>query len=258
LINHVRTLLLNRRREGHRLTEAGEEYIPAEYVPKTLTAALRLIHSSLFGGNPDRLFLNYRMRQIMQLIHATPLAGDLLVDDPRITYLPFKDDFFDGVFRTHVVQIAGTARQFDIIGEHVSNMGTGLSRQVWDVIVEADDEVTVVKRRGVVTTAVTSVVDDSPVELIGSGLRLFLHGAEEGTQLRIESFARPAFDVATVLSGTAAVLGQHGIDDIFPPIATGPVAVWKRIWNDHPDAMMKFAAMLLATAYRTAQMPQES
>lgn len=257
MINHVRTLLLNRGRDGHSVQEAGEEYIQEGFIPRQLTAPLRLIRNTLFGGVPDRLFMNYRMRQIMQLMHATELANDISVEDPRITYLPFKQDFFNDVFKATISRTAGPTWRFNVIGEHVSNMSSGLSRQVWELSILEGGEVTVTKRRGVAETRSHYVVTDIPVPLHGSDLQIYLHGAPAGTSLLIESLARPAFDIATVLSSTAVVIEQYGFDEIFPTIATEPVATWKRIWLEHPDAAMRFTAMLLAVAHRTSQLPQE-
>jgi hypothetical protein len=257
MINYVRTLLLNHGRDGHSVQEAGEEYIQEGFIPRQLTAPLRLIRNTLFGSVPDRLFMNYRMRQIMQLMHATELANDISVEDPRITYLPFKQDFFNDVFKAAISRTAGPTWRYTVIGEHVSNMSSGLSRQVWELSILEGGEVVVTKRRGVVETRSHYVITDTPVPLHGSDLQIYLHGAPTGTSLRIESLARPAFDIATVLSSTVAVIEQYGFDEIFPATATEPVATWKRIWLAHPDAAMRFTAVLLAIGYRTSQLPQE-
>lgn len=257
MINHVRTLLLNCGRNGHSVQEAGEEYIQAGFIPRRLTSPLQLIRNTLFGGVPDRLFMNYRMRQIMQLMHATVLVSDITEDDQRITYLPFKQDFFDTVFKAVVTQVDGPACRVDVVGEHTANMSSGLSRQLWDVSVLEGGNITIVKRRGVAETRNQHITADVAVPLHGSDMKIYLHNAVAGTVLRIESLARPAFDVATVLTGTAAVIEQYGFDEIFPTISVEPVATWKRIWLEHPDAAMRFTAMLLAIAYRTSQLPQE-
>ncbi len=246
---------MNRGRDGFNLTDAGEEYIPDDFIPRALNRPLSLVHSTLFGNNPDRLFMNYRMRQIMQLMHATPLTEDIVADDARLTYLPFKSDLFDQAFKLTVTRLAGPALQLHVTGEHVSNMSLGLSRQLWDVTVAEAATVVVTKRRG--TPETREFPQGQPVPLIGSGLKVFLQSAPVGYQVQIESMARPELDVASVLSGTAAALGEYGLGDIFPSMPPEPVATWYRIWNEHPASAMKFTAMLLAIAYRISQMPQE-
>lgn len=257
MINHVRTLLMNRGREGHPLTESGEEYIPYEYVPHVLNRTLLLVQQVLFGNNPDRLFLNYRMRQIMQMMHATPLADDLLVDDKRITYLPFKKDLFDDVFRLTVTQVAGPEVVVHIRGEHVANMSSGLTRQLWDVEVLGAGVVKVIKRLGKPQEVVVTITRDEPVPLIGSDIKIYLHDAPVGYQARIEAVARPELDISQALSNISMGLGENGLTDIFPTIASEPLVTWKRIWNDHTDAAVRFTALLLAIAYRISQLPQE-
>ena len=256
MVNHVRTLLMNRGREGHRLTDPGEEYIPANYRVRIVDRPLALLRTTLFGNNPDRLFLNYRMRQLMQVIHATQLAPDLLLDDARITYLPFHDDLFTDAFRVRVTQPPGQQLPVDVTGTHVANMSAGLTTQAWDVSVGGDGAVTVVSLLGAPDSRDLTVINDSPVPLHGSALQLYLHGATTGTRFRVDSAARPELDIAAVLNNTAAAMGQQGLSGLLPVVAGSPLITWQRIWNAHPDAVVKFAAMLLAIAYRTSQMPQ--
>ena len=94
MINHVRTFIINTGRNGHGLDEPGEEFIDTDFVPRHLPPGMASIHRVLFGGVSDRLFMNYRIRQIMQIMHATPLEQDIYIPDNRVTYLPFKDDLF--------------------------------------------------------------------------------------------------------------------------------------------------------------------
>ena len=104
MLNKVRTLLMNRGREGHDLRLPGEEYIPADFVRRVQPVWLRRIYARLFGANPDRLFINYRMRQLMQLIHATPLSEFVAADVADLTYLPFRDELNDSLFRQIVTR----------------------------------------------------------------------------------------------------------------------------------------------------------
>jgi hypothetical protein len=83
--------------DGHGIDELGEEFIDPLFVPRHLPPGMQSMHRILFGSVRDRLFMNYRMRQIMQIMHASPLEQDLLVQDSRITYLPFKPDLFNVV-----------------------------------------------------------------------------------------------------------------------------------------------------------------
>lgn len=85
MINHIRTLLLNRTADDS--TEIGDEYVPSSFRAKELTPRLAAIRATIFGATPDRLMLNYRLYQLMAAAHESSLAGMLTLADPRITYL---------------------------------------------------------------------------------------------------------------------------------------------------------------------------
>lgn len=258
MINHVRTLLLNRGREGHPLTEYGEEYVSPSFIPRVLNRPMQTVRTMLFGSKPDRLFLNYRMRQIMELMHATPLAEDILADDSRITYLPFKDDLFDQAFQPQITHIAGPDVRVHVTGSHVVNMSSGLSRQLWDIKVTATGEATIQKRYGHRESLVASFAGDIGIVLPGSQIRVFLHNAPVGYFMQVAAAARPEQDISQVLTSIVGSLGDGGLSDIFPMNAPDPVATWHRIWLNHNMAAMRYTALLLSVAYRTAQLPQET
>lgn len=90
MINHARTLLLN---DKALPDELGEEFVP-EFAPLYLPRSLDRVHKILFGKQPIRQELNYKLRCIMQLLHATELAEFVLQLDPRVTYLPFDEVFW--------------------------------------------------------------------------------------------------------------------------------------------------------------------
>lgn len=93
MINHARTLLLNL--SGiikPDSTYFGEEYVPSGYVKLDYNPRLLLLRSLLFGRNPDRAKINYRLRELLNLVHSIPeFEAYLLNLDSRITYWPSKD-----------------------------------------------------------------------------------------------------------------------------------------------------------------------
>ncbi len=191
----------------------------------------------------------------MQLLHATQLAVDVLATDSRVTYLPFKPELFDTAFQTVVTVVGDSTIKPSIAGEHTANMSLGLARQLWALEVLENGIVAVTKRRGNVETQQFPI--DKSIQLPGSNLQVFLYSAPAGYKVLIEATARPVMDVGSLLTAAVATLGAHGADEIFPLLAPEPVATWRRIWVEHPTSVMRFAAMLLAMAYRTEQLPQE-
>ena len=257
MINHVRTLLLNRGQDGYGLDTFGEEYVPADFRPRKLSIPLSLAHRTLFGGQPDRLYINYRLRQIMALMHATPLAQDVLAKDSRVTYLPFKDDLFDDAFKIELHRVSGPALTIHVAGSHTTNLSSGIVQQLWDVEVTDLGVATVSKRRQPFITETHDFDEKTPVPLPGSSLRVHLHDAPIGYRVQIKSSARPTLDVAEVLRQLTRSFGERGLQEVFPPLAPEPVATWARIWNESHLSALRFTALLLAFAERIEQMPQE-
>ncbi len=88
MINHSRTLLLNALPAPG---IAGEEYIPPEYKVRTVPPYLDQIRKILIGNNVNREVQNYRVRQLMTLLHSTSLSKYVYTMDPRVTYWPTID-----------------------------------------------------------------------------------------------------------------------------------------------------------------------
>lgn len=261
MVNHVRTLLMNRGREGHGLDQPGEEFVYDKFKPRVLTPGLLTAHRILFGGQPDRLFVMFRMRQLMQLIHSSPLANDVLVKDPRITYLPFDDEMFSELF-TRTITIRGNGNPLDlhIYGNHVVDMQRGVAEQVWDVFVNGDDPVIANRSTGETRYSVLEAgILRAPLH--GTDLHLHVRSVflKSTDNTRIVSRARPDGDLATLMQALQDTLGQSGLSDIFKSPLVEPYTTWYSIYNDAAQPFaMRMAALLLAMAERTESLPQAS
>jgi len=86
VVNHIRTLLLNARSESSNVP--GEEYVDRAFRPVQLSTLLRRVRTLIFGSKPSRVDLNFRLRQIMMLLHTASLEQYVVVPDSRITYWP--------------------------------------------------------------------------------------------------------------------------------------------------------------------------
>lgn len=256
MINHVRTLLMNRGREGTPLTSPGEEYIPDDFVPRKLNTTLSLAHVALFGTNPDRMYVNYIMRQLMILIHATPLAPEVTRDDSRITYLPFKQDLFADTFGSSLRQITDQNTTEYLVGEFTASNPSGLTSQIWDLSLGSGGELTITERRGARGTTTVTITEGIPIEIPKSTLSLYLYGASAGYRATITAIAKPDIDAVSLLQKLERSIGQNGISEVFPVNAGEPVETWRRTWNESHLSVLRFAALLLALARRIEQMPQ--
>lgn len=84
MINHLRTLLLNQ--DGTPAvdpTTPGEEYVSPRFRAVPLARPLLPLRALLFGTNPDRLFLNARLRQYLTVLHV---CGMDQAEDSRLSY----------------------------------------------------------------------------------------------------------------------------------------------------------------------------
>lgn len=94
MINHARTLLLNVDSRTYMPDVLGEEYIPA-YQAAALPTYLNTARNLLLGSAPDRVFLNFRVQELLSFIHRTELAEFVYALDPRVTYWPKpQSEFF--------------------------------------------------------------------------------------------------------------------------------------------------------------------
>ena len=88
MINHGRSLLLNIDGSDYQPQYLGDEYIEPTFYRLSLPSYLQTTRRLIFGSRPERVFLNYRVRELLHTIHETELAEYLYDLDPRVTYWP--------------------------------------------------------------------------------------------------------------------------------------------------------------------------
>lgn len=263
MINHVRTVLMNHGRDGYAHTHPGEEYVPALFHPKVLPSPLSLAYQVLFGTATDRTFLNYRMWQVMNLLHSTELESHVYRLDPRVTYWPSRrTDFFDKMFYHESEQVAGPeACPITVGGFHHADEGAGTCEQGWRLeitsLTSGEELVQVQRLRppfNIAQVFFDPAMDLSePVKLGGTGLTVRFRNGPIGTAWVIRSYGRPQSDLSQVMERMIATLGESGIGFIFGDEQTEPLLTYRNIWNAHPLSAYKYSALLLALSYRFEQ-----
>lgn len=89
MINHYRTALLNISGSNWPGLEfPGEELVDPLYATRTLPSHLSTVRRLIFGEQPDRAYINYRLRQITTLWHDSLLNEVATDQDTRLTYWP--------------------------------------------------------------------------------------------------------------------------------------------------------------------------
>ena len=262
MINHARTLLLNRGPDGFGFDFPGEEYVPDDFKPRQLTPSLRFVHQSLFGTSPDRLFLNYRLRRIMSLLHSTELGEFVTRFDSRITYLPLnRTDMFDTLFNPVVTSITGWAGATYLSGQSTANDGLGKAQFEWKLTVTAADTLQIVTQTSPITTTEAAYTAEnmlsSRIALPGTDITFRFQDAPVGTTWIITANARPVTPFSDVMSQLVSSFGDAGVSNIFPPLPIEPMKTFYAIWRKHQLAAYRYSALLLAVIERINEQPQE-
>jgi hypothetical protein len=255
MLNHVRTLILNTdSTQAYPPDYPGEEHCPPGYAKKSLRGPLGRFRTLLFGPVPDRALLNLRLLQFMTLLHGSELAGALVLDDTRITYLPLDDDSFVNLWLAgpRVTRLTGTAegiasRQGDFRRDDKLSWS-------WRLTADSGTQATIkwADETGTETTKVLTYSASSltgPVLLPGS-TTAFTFVSTTGASWLIEDLARPASGLADIARRTDDISAEMeeelfagGLDD----------ANLRSRHRDHPELLERLAARLIALARRTAE-----
>lgn len=249
MFNHVRTLLLNDDgRNSPGPTFPGEEGVPAEYRRVAPPGAVRAVRNELFGTDPDRFCLNYRLREYMGLLHATELAEHVYGFDPRVTYRPAAwrpDDF------PFAPAAEGSARPIYFAGAFAADEGRGRWRAQWRVSY-AGPTATVLRVTPPVSeqeyevTTELGVTSEVPLD---AGLRCYFD-ATPGSFWHVTAAGRPTRGLPDVAERVAA-LGEERMIQLFGVNPPEPYKTFRALWYDHPFLPMRLGGLLLAVASRT-------
>lgn len=242
----------------------GEEFMQDGYRPKRLTTPLLAARRILFGSDPDRLYLNYRLREYMTILHSTELEEYVRGLDERITYWPTQDkSLLTGHFINVVTQVSGTpGAQLNVIGEDIANHRTGRSIQSWQLEVLSGTTVQIKRLTTPLSEEVATFTNtaglSSLVQLPGSPLRVRLSNAaaQVGTVWHIEARARPAIGPDAILNNLRTGLGEPNLIEIFGVAPVEPYLTFRNLWTSHPLLAYKLGGMLLALIYRTNDITQ--
>lgn len=257
VINHARTLLINRKPDNVSYGgQLGDEYYPSNYVPvMSMPTYLSSIRNMLLGANPDRVFLNYRARQYMALLHSTELLEFVLELDPRITYDVDNDDMSsDDAFGIRAPD------SIHIIGNLGSPDRLGRCYHEWDLNVLNEETIQVIRRTFPQQDSVQeyTITDgmSSRIELVGSEAAFtFNEGINE--VWGVAGYARPTRDLGEIQAELESA-GAPYMNDLFgvgtPLGASEPFLTFRNLWFKHPELAYRVGGVLLAVIYRMEEL----
>ena len=245
MVNHVRTLLLNKTRE--QLDCSWAEYVPADFLPTTLPSHMQAAWTILFGRSPDRWLLNWRANQFMTVLHNSQFASYLLYHDKRLAYdVPVRSLTDELPIST----VSGAEGRI-LRGTPADNPVYGRLSAAFSVTVNLDQ----VDVRNIGTGAVFSlpIVADGAycrdLPLQGSGVRAAIRmPAVHGRQYLVETVAAPSRTLPQIVSDLEHMSAEYSAA-IFARRNRLPYSTFYQLWHDSRAFGLKLAGFLLTWAF---------
>jgi hypothetical protein len=259
MVNWFRTYLMNIDSSTAGTAGFADELIPSEFHPVDCPGTVTKLRRALFGVNPDSHLLNYRMRQLLPLVHSTELDELVRDQDSRITYLPVRDSdlFEDARFVATASFIYGTGN-LALYGHDTADDGNGTAYRSWQVHILSSSSLeitTLTSQQKTTHTGLTIPASSGLSETIslpGSALSFALCGPV-GALWSIQSVSRPSWSVADLwqkLQDTMTLADENSLFGVAP---VEPYLTLRNLWLDHPQFGYRFSAVLLAMALRTKE-----
>lgn len=255
MINHARTLLLNRPGATRPLpTYFLEEYVDPAFTPLQLPGALATVRNVLIGDGSDDAYANFRLWQLLRLVHSTEYAHYITDLDPRVTYLRRRSVVDAGAVSSYTPLTGPTTPKLYLLG----SLETPLlpQRLQYDWLVEVVSGLvvrsTLIQTQQTTDTIVT--VDDdlsSPIPLAGQGtfnVRIASNAPlPVGARWQVTAFAKPAGDPSLLLEPLAKI-GDEALFELFGNAE--PYKTFSDLFTKHVYFQYRLTGMVLAYAYK--------
>lgn len=254
MINHVRTLLMNV--DGNTLMDdtIAAELLDPSYRADDLPTALTRVRTILFGVSPDTSMLNYRCRQLLAVLHTSPMVEYVTALDPRITY-----DFTDPalVALTTFRPVVTKNGQFDgelmLFGTIAAPDVSGQMRHVFDVTTPTTGDVEITQLTKPMRTASASFEAGDRITLADSGLVMKLTSAASGQLWHVTGYGRPTRDIGSMIDSIGR-LGEPTLIELFGITKEEPFRTFREVFHKGRETPLRLAAAVLALAYRTNEL----
>lgn len=264
MVNHLRTLLLNRPPVTRRdyPTYYLEEYEPDDFVPTVLPTSYQRARERLFGSERDRAFENYRVRQYLTLLAGGALREFVVSQDARITHDRPAVDFPLPQATWQPSASAWPVAAWHLLNDYTLADDEHLVRE-WDLeLLTADTLQAALRPRAASTLTYAWGVGavggrvSVPLGLPGSTLSFsFQEGTafpdNQGPAAVLTVVSRPRTELIGVLDQLAA-LSEEDLAEIFgvhqPRGVTEPLVTFRNCFYEHPNPLLRLGGFLLAYA----------
>lgn len=256
MINHVRTLLLNR--DGASRPDPSyflEEFVDPNYKALNLPSFLQLVYRVLFGSGADDAYMNFRLRQYMLTLASTEFQAYVVALDPRITYLR-KNSVVDEIDNASATALTPSAQGFSLffVGQPASSLILPRLQYDWILKVITPTVVNIVDLRTNVTTNVVVTSDSGLTDLIplSGQVDFFCRIATDvplpaGAQWHITAFSNPQGDLSALIEPLSD-LGDVVFSELFGD--NEPFKTFGELFSKEIYLQYRLSGVLLAAAYR--------
>jgi hypothetical protein len=213
---------------------------------------LNSIRTALFGRDPDRQMINYRLGEILPLLHATAYAEYITTYDSRITYRPGEaTELFTGAFGWTASKLDADS-QLTLIGELPQRTASARLVGEWDIQAIAVDAASatfrVASRRPMsppldVETAITDDWTEKVALTKEAGFRVQAT-LTVGDRWRVVRRQRPLLSVIDVLN-VIATAGADAIDATLEG-SDEPQVTFQKLWRQQREPVLRLAGILFA------------
>lgn len=202
--------------------------------------------------------LNYRARQVLALLHASPLVEFLTDLDPRISY-GFDDQPFLSAANYAPQIIPMTATESDrlsVTGTPEAPDVSGKMKFQFRVDILTPETVRTDRQQPVPFTA---SIDDfaiasggwsNRIALSDSGYSFALNTTNVGATWAVEFLNRPQYDLGEIAASLENV-GEPILLELFGTASDEPYKTFRNLWFDAKDLPFKLGGILLALIYRS-------
>lgn len=208
----------------------------------------------LFGAAPDRIYQNFRLREILTLLHSTELVDYVKQLDNRITYWPFDDRLFDSIYGYNVESLVGPLPPTGIVvGPAIANDIAGRAVTRWRATVLSGNRVEIMPEIPAEEVTIADYSDAggiyTPVTLPLSQAKLRVPpDANVGDSWRITETGRPAWRLLDVYSRLQMTTGTAMYTWLFD-YNREPYPTFRTLWNSHPHWQYRLSGAILAHAF---------
>lgn len=264
MVNHLRTLLLNRAPVTRTYPSYYlEEYEPADFRPVTLPHGYQAARRILFGSDRERSLENYRARQYLAVLFGCELREFVTSWDQRLTCGVDDTDFPQPSVSWQTYKTDYPLTAWNLLGDYALADDERLER-TWRVEFLDGTQVALSTPSTQQTTTASYAWESgtvgqrvsAPVALPGSTLSF---SAQEGPAFpdnlgpaaQVTVVSRPRAELPTILEQLTA-LSEETLADIFATHqsrgTTEPLPTFRNCFYEHPNPLLRLGGFLLAYA----------